>query len=145
MKTRIIYFLIIICWACTSSESKFEAHQTALEQVDPKIKDNYDVIVVIPRAGCTGCIDETTSFFLKHVQQLNQRSLIILTEVGDQKLLKIRLGEAFLESSRVLIDQDNYFTYSGVDSVYPQMIILNDGLIQDVKVFDKQEFEEKYL
>lgn len=92
----------------------------------------YDEIVIIPGAGCTGCISNAERYFLKNVS--NNKKLFVFTYNISQKSLFMRLGRENLIRENVIIDIDDRFYVSHHhDNIYPYIIIIDDGRIIAVK------------
>ena len=108
----------------------------------PSFLSNYRCIVLIPNSGCSGCVQEAEDYFLQH--QNNKDVLFIFTNFPSQKTLTIKLGKDSLTQSNVWLDNDNSFYYPEyVESIYPCVIFLKEGVIDylanlDELLIDKQ-------
>ena len=99
-----------------------------------QIKTNY--ILVVPRAGCGGCISDATFFVVKNKSRLKGDLTIVFTGVGDKKLLAVELGSSFLKNKQVKIDEKNYFLAPEIASSYPTLISIGpEDQINYVKDF----------
>jgi hypothetical protein len=86
------------------------------------IESNINEIIVIPRAGCTGCIDEVVTHLIKRLDSL-KNTKIVFTDIEGIKELKIRLGERCYHPA-IYLDTSNVFYEAGkLQSIYPQRFI----------------------
>jgi hypothetical protein len=96
--------------------------------------DQYDLIVLIPGSGCTGCITQAEDYFLRNVQ--NERIKFILTKNHSNKGLSIRLGKSNLRRNNVWIDQgDVFYLEEYEERIYPMVISIRDGRIDKIANF----------
>lgn len=78
----------------------------------------YDSIVIMPRVGCTSCIHKSESFLKKYID--NNKVLFVFTRIGNEKKLKIEIGNDILSRKNVVIDRNNAFVKSTYEeSSYP--------------------------
>lgn len=77
----------------------------ALEQNVNFKKGVFTHIVVIPGAGCEGCISESESFFKKNT---NKNIYFVFTKISSLKVLRLKFGEK-LNSKNVYIDLEKLF------------------------------------
>ena len=82
---------------------------------------NPQTIYVIPRTGCSTCIDGAIEYSKKYVNS-NGNNLVVFTDIMGAKELRIRLGDFYFHPS-VYIDTFNYFFKPGSnDVIYPQIM-----------------------
>ena len=79
-----MFFLLFI--SCKEKTEEIEKNflSKSLEQID--IPMNYQWIVIIPGAGCHGCIQEGELFMKRNIE--NQNILYILTKTSSVKILQ---------------------------------------------------------
>jgi hypothetical protein len=97
-----------------------------------------DTILVIPRAGCTGCIDEVVDFVLKNLDSLDGYK-IVFTDIEGLKELKIRLG-SFYSNNRIYVDTNNVFYKPGsLVSIYPLKLVRVERSTFSYKIFQPKK------
>ncbi|MGW8121386.1 hypothetical protein ACV07N_01905 [Roseivirga echinicomitans] len=85
-------------------------------------------LVIIPNAGCDGCISSAESFIIQNLS--NYPNLFIaFTSIGSEKGLRIRTGSDIFNHERTIIDNQNYFYQDSLKSVYPQVVYLDTGIV----------------
>ncbi|WP_177181181.1 hypothetical protein [Parapedobacter koreensis] len=82
-----------------------------------KSKSDYTRILVIPNAGCTGCISRAESFFLE--QYNDQKILFIFTLISDIKLFESGRIGPYISNDNVIVDQRGQLPKLGFHSQYP--------------------------
>jgi len=83
---------------------------------------NVDTIYLIPRAGCTGCINDATTTALKNINN-TKNTKIVFTGIEGKKELKILLGEN-IRNPNIFLDTANiFFTLYDKNSIYPHKLI----------------------
>ncbi len=108
--------------------------------------ENIKLVVVIPNAGCNGCVGSTQSFVIdKMVEGDLKDSVVIWTDINDFKRLKLLLGShnKILNHPNVIIDKQNEFKNMGFVSFYPEVIFFTQGEIKS-RTFLKPENPEVY-
>lgn len=124
----IVSFLLVSC----SNE-----YETAIaKKVEKYFGDNltqYDEVVIIPGAGCTGCISNAENYFKNYVN--NDRYMFVFTYFISKKSLFMRLGQDNLVRDNVLIDSSDYFYVPhNHDNIYPYIVKVDDGQIVGVRL-----------
>lgn len=127
--------------ACMSNEEKAmqkvdAAFQRATSQFAVAKEKNSSIYIVIPRAGCGGCISDAELFMqqtLRKSDPIAARLRFVLTDFGSEKTLKVRFGELF-KDKRVVLDKDGIFSGEpSLKSIYPTIFFL-DGTGKVIKV-----------
>lgn len=139
----IVFVLILTTCACSQNSKSDEFEQAYMALTNSVKTENYKYSLIIPRAGCSGCIGRATSFVIKNNEQI-KNTLIVFTKVDDKKLLKIQLGEV-LHNQNILIDDSNLLSATKTSSIYPQLITLDHGKILFKEDFDEQKHAKKIL
>ncbi|HJD10966.1 MAG TPA: hypothetical protein H9922_07430 [Candidatus Phocaeicola caecigallinarum] len=106
---RILYGLLIVVMSMMSScrpEGYLTMVQKELADVEGFDYKDYSFLVIIPDAGCTGCISEAVNFFL-HNQ--DDRIFFIFTNVFSMKDFRLRMGEGIQNKKNIYVDTDNDF------------------------------------
>lgn len=128
MMRNILWVIILIMSACSSLPDG-----TAIRELENWLQqhDNaYSYCVIIPGAGCEGCISNSEDL----VKEYSGRSdiLFVFTRIETLKLLKYKLGEQVSSSHNLIYDVDNRFEEieEGIDNIYPVVcFIKNDKVI----------------
>jgi len=139
-----LLYVLLICAGCKSSsttDARFESLNTALENTltDSQLEKSTHCII-IPKSGCGGCIDEAILFLKPRIDSLKNVE-IVFSGIADRKLLKLVVGEAFLQKANVHIDSLNHFQDLKLLSVYPQLVTLTDGKATSLKELDSHSAE----
>lgn len=134
-----ILALLILFVSCSGGNKNSGLYKNALNN---NHIENQKFVVVVPGAGCGGCISNATYFLVNNVGKIKDGVTIIFTGVMDKKLLKNEVGEDFLKKSNVKIDENNYFLAPEIVSNYPQVISFkgNDGEIDKIENFDENTY-----
>lgn len=139
----LLYCVIVFGCKTNNNENKILVNKIA-ELVPFNILKNKKVVILIPRAGCTGCIDGVTKFVYDKKDSLDN-ILVIFTGVIDKKLLQINTDSAFLNHKNVIIDNDNLFMKENTRSLYPRVFYLDSKRIQQLGDFDPHEYSVRRL
>lgn len=128
-----VALLSMICVCCNNKNYSSEISKAIKNNLnDLKL---YDMIVVLPGSGCTGCINGAERFFLENVG--NEKIKFILTYNTSKKNLFLRLGKDNVTQQNVFIDDKDIFYLNGCqERIYPMAIILEDGEIVKVDMLD---------
>lgn len=137
----IVLFFSILEIACQSlSENNQLEKYLETKGVNRQI---FDFAVIIPRAGCSGCISKAENFFLDYQKQSNnsKRIAFIFTKFESKKLLRLKFGKDLTERQNVFFDKENeiskLLTY---DDQYPVLIKFQSLGIEIIQESDKTSF-----
>ncbi len=115
----ILLAISLFAIGCHDVKFSFENSDSFQLPQDLKGFENIQDIIVIPRAGFTGCIDEVVNYVLNRLDSM-QNTKVVFTSIEGLKELKIKLGER-INHSVVYLDTDNIFFRPGaLQSIYPQ-------------------------
>ena len=136
MKSK--FLIIIACLLATYTNGckpdYFSAMADKIEQQFGNELAKYENIVIIPGAGCTGCISEAEVFFVRNIQ--NERIKFILTRIISHKEMALRLGKENITKENVLIDEkDTFYLWGYQDKIYPVVAFVENGKISNVQMF----------
>lgn len=115
--------------SCSSSKSPaIDALENWLDSHD----NNYSYCVIIPGAGCEGCI-LGTEFFVKRYYGRSD-ILFIFTRIETLKLLKHKLGQETVNSDNVIFDVDNEFetVKQGTNNIYPTVCKIKEDKVEKI-------------
>ncbi|TAE19804.1 MAG: hypothetical protein EAZ95_00935 [Bacteroidetes bacterium] len=127
-----IFCLLFILVGCTSVETK-ERKLLAEVVQDITKKDmlpNIRAYILIPNAGCDGCISTAEQFMIDNIKKYSDVQFI-LTGIGSKKLYKNRFG-ALLQNPKVLSDYQNLAGANNLHSIYPKIFYMNNGQITKI-------------
>lgn len=120
-------FLFLLFISCKEKTEEIEKNflRKSLEQID--IPMNYQWIVIIPGAGCHGCIQEGELFMKRNIE--NQNILYILTKTSSVKILQQKTGIHLSEYSNVYLDTKKQFDIPTDNAIYPCIVELKNGKV----------------
>lgn len=99
----------------------------------------YDQLVLIPNEGCTGCISDASTYFIKNLNE-NHKTLIIYTKINDLKVFKLRFPEYFLKLKNVIIDSTNFLS-NDRELVYPEFYTLKSNTIETKEILQRKHYQ----
>ncbi|MEC7752441.1 hypothetical protein [Roseivirga sp. UBA1976] len=125
-----VFLLLILTISCSSNKN--QEVQSELEHLVNNQGfhglTNKQFILVIPRTGCTGCIDTAEEFVMNSSKQYSHRLNILLTDIISMKTLKIKFGES-INNQYWYIDSDDVSTGLLKSTIYPFIIELIDNRV----------------
>ena len=129
MRNYLLYIGLFLLFGCTSGKKN-----TAIGELESWLGEHdndYSYCVIIPGAGCEGCILNTEYF----AKEYSGRSdiLFIFTRIETLKLLKHKLGKDISLSDNILYDTDNRFELieKGENIIYPVVCHLKKNVVTD--------------
>lgn len=130
---RVIFFLLL-CASCHQKEqtkNKLIWRQLTKLVTEAELK-NKEYLLIIPGAGCQGCINEAVYSIKENADNpIIQRGIIVFTEIIDFKTFRNRVGDQFLAMDNIILDKDNVIFLSETESIYPMIYkIRNDDIIK---------------
>lgn len=129
---RILLFVILGLIACScTNNSSYERLLSSLLEKNIDLQD-YSVVVIIPGAGCTGCISQAEDFFRQ--QMSREDHLFIFTNITSLKTLKLKMENIDIENlDNTIIDKENlYDIQENQECIYPHIAIVENGRIKEV-------------
>ena len=131
LKLAVLFFCSTIILGLTSCNVGYERSIKAL--VDEELNSDlsqYKTVVIIPEAGCTGCISVAEQYFKTNYE--DETILFIFTRIISKKSLELRVGGTDrLHRENVVLDvSDKYFLNEYKESIYPYVLPIEDGKIQ---------------
>lgn len=143
------YLLLGTIVSSCNRKSTFDEENFFINAIDhAQISNSYKWIVIIPGAGCSGCIQEGEFFMKNYVN--NDKILFVLTNLSSLKILQSKTGVKIKEHSNIYIDRDNNFYLPTINSVYPCVIRMEKGRMtkfsfqtpQTTALYDLEQFFE---
>lgn len=130
MYKQIIYlvFINLFLIGCQSPQTKFQQAVTTIEHKNLKL-ENIKFIIIIPEAGCAGCISNIEEFY---TQNSNNESLFfIFSNIMSQKMLKSKLQ---INNSNTFLDIENKLMecYPEEKKIYPCILEFEEGKIKNI-------------
>lgn len=122
--------LLILIISCTKEESQEELLLNGLEQAGISLADK-EAVLIIPGAGCDGCISGAQYFVIDNLDSLRQFA-VIFTGIGSKKALKVQLGEHTFWHKSVYIDSADWVYLPEITDVYPTIAYLGDLKIDSI-------------
>jgi hypothetical protein len=132
---RNIFLLAIILFGCSKQQEWDQIEMTLYDVMGRKTAEQAKKIFLIPKVGCGGCIDNAVLFVKENIKVLGDVH-IIFTGIEDLKLLKLSLGSEIYTLNNIYIDKNRAFENFKEVSIYPKIIIMDEGRIKDIKTFD---------
>lgn len=110
--------------SCIDKEKKYiNKTISKLNNIPLFSTSKYNYVIIIPGAGCSGCISEAESFFLENK---NDSIFFVFTKTNSIKHLKLRIGES-IKKNNMHIDHDNIFLHYDINkNLYPLIFNLKD-------------------
>jgi hypothetical protein len=107
----------------------------------PNEGQTYKAYLVIPGAGCDGCISNAEKLMQVNIDRYDIR--FIFTKIESQKILALKIGRNNLLSKNVFLDQENKILslFEGRDINYPFVLYLNGNKITGFSEFTPQYSE----
>ena len=130
MKTKVIICIslcltLISLSSCGTKEEQQYADKviSLLRGKGVETKD-FTHVVIIPGAGCGGCISEAEHFFQEYRKE---SMLFVFTKIYSEKELRLRLG-SHLDGKNVLIDKEQLYIADKEEiNIYPIIIDIRDA------------------
>lgn len=132
-KVSIVFlFLSIFTFGCSNKNSVFdridEQFKLSLKTLIKSDKISANIYMVIPRAGCSGCISDAESYMMKSIEDSTNNRFIkfILTDFDSEKILRARFG-ALYKSNMLILDPNNIFkSNKSLSSIYPTIYFFDE-------------------
>ncbi|MBX2961065.1 MAG: hypothetical protein KF687_01060 [Cyclobacteriaceae bacterium] len=141
----LVLFLVAIPNIECSNNKNIDIERTLTVLLSPHILQHTNYVIVIPNAGCGGCIDSAVKFVTSNIDRFDNIQVIFTGHI-DKKLLKLRLGQAFLERENVSIDEEEIFMSQDINTSYPHVIKLKNGKVLQIREMNTEmKFKEALL
>lgn len=137
MKTITLFLICILgLTACTKSYEQMFVDFVTRELPN---RNQYSHYIIIPGAGCEGCISGTEYFVKENYQRAD--ILYIFTNIESVKILKFKLGKDLIESSNVIIDTENKFNRptNDVNSIYPMILAFENNKVTQISYVSPED------
>jgi hypothetical protein len=137
-KTVIVFSLSVLCLftACHKKDKRLNAIDKDLNAVLSRNEiSSANFCIIVPRTGCGGCIDNATTYVKINLPRLSHTEAIF-TGIIDKKQLSLEVGDDFLKKQNVHLDTNNVFRDLEIQSIYPQVIKIQNGNSVAIKELD---------
>ena len=135
MGKQLVYFFLFLSGIYSrksEKDSKIEVLSKSVLHLIENKGDCFNRVIVIPNAGCNGCITFAESFYKKNYKR--EDLFFVFTNIISLKLLKLKLNINITKQPNVFVDANNIFSqYNG--AIYPVSILYNceDQEINSIK------------
>ncbi|SFF09088.1 hypothetical protein SAMN04488541_101581 [Thermoflexibacter ruber] len=128
-------FWVIILLLIFSCKNRQEVLQENFEKTLRLMHNNnisqYKAYLVIPNAGCEGCISSAERFVIDNIKQENDL-MVIFTKINSMKILKLKIKEV-INSPNIIFDKDNLMYSNHVESIYPMIFYVKNSQISNME------------
>jgi len=136
----IIVILLFYTFGCSIKNKTKLVFQEKISQIRTKEDlKKIETILVIPGAGCPGCVSSAEQF-VKDVIDQSDNLLVIFTAFHSRKILKMKLGIE-LEIPKFHLDEENIFNMDATYSFYPTIYYLKNGNVTDFEYSDPNNYD----
>ena len=116
--TLVIFMVVFSC-----QRDKFKGLEKSISYLEQKNIDHcISRIIIIPNAGCNGCITIAENFYKQHFHRKDL--FFIFTNISSLKLLKLKLNIDLAAQENTYIDAENRFSQHR-NAMYPVSILYN--------------------
>lgn len=137
-----LYFLICILICSISCNNDLNIFYTNELFDNIPNKKGFEYIVIIPNAGCPGCITNAEEFLKK--KKNSTKYYFILTNYTSTKSLKLKLGTDVMSYRNVFLDSLNkFYAANSKESIYPISLQIKEDQIQYVFAGMPDELNEE--
>lgn len=118
--------LVAFCVSCKNANSSLDVPFLSGNL------SNVNFILVVPDAGCNGCISEAEKFVVQNCKTL-KNVLFVFTNIKSKKQLKLRVGDSVYYHPMVIIDTINKYADNSSNNIYPKIFYLQKGNVEKVE------------
>jgi hypothetical protein len=130
---HLILYVGFCATACSEKVEERELESFIGESLMKKVNiDRLKTIMVIPNAGCNGCISEAEYFVSENALILQDRLFTVFTDVMSEKNLRLRIGKEVVESPHAFVDSYRQIQHEELISIYPSILYIKKGLVERV-------------
>lgn len=129
---KILATILVICilCCCSKSSSELEFIKQSFNSNGITFDKHVKKCIIIPEGGCGGCIASGITFIKDNIDFFSseqQDNLVIFTNIYSLKILKRNFEEDEWYNLNKIVDTDNLYTLTGDNSIYPLILILDNG------------------
>ena len=127
----LLIILIVFTSACEKKSRSVSDIEFAMKISGKESYSQKEVILIVPNAGCEGCVTEAENFIMNYIStELNWQ--VVFTQISSKKTLKLKLGEDIYHHENVYIDSSNHFYQNSLISLFPTVVYTSNGEIKEV-------------
>jgi hypothetical protein len=131
MKKILVIIIAFCCNSCNKSDL-YSFYSNGLISDFPNDR-NFEYYIIIPHAGCPGCITTAEDLLLHNKN--SSKYFFIITNFTSKKSLVLKLGKDIMDCNNVILDSlNNYYAKSFKENIYPISILLEKNRIQRITV-----------
>lgn len=130
-KTFLFVITLVVLSNCQSQNSRLDELQALFQHNEINSLLDHQTVVVIPNAGCKGCITVAENFVKNNIDSLKDIRYVF-TGIKSSKLLKFKMSEYVFRHQNVYLDLEGHLYNSGQIGLYPLIISITDGKITSV-------------
>jgi hypothetical protein len=129
-KYKLIALLALSSFGCGTKGSSPVMESLHKLNVKPLVANQ--AYLVVPNAGCDGCITYAEDFIKNNTQQY-PNLIYILTRISSPKILKLKFGD-ILQNKNVILDTASVFVYPEQDkNIYPAILYTRNDEIEKIE------------
>ncbi len=130
-----IYFVTLILLLCACSKTPEDVLVEFMkEKTQVKDLNKIKACIVLPNAGCDGCISGAERFIIKNLEKFSEDLAVVLINYQSKKMLKSRMGENIYTHKHFLLDEERTLYHASVADIYPVVYYLEKGSIKNKQV-----------
>ncbi len=136
MKKYLFFLALLLIGSCQNC-SNSNVNDSSMRLIESF--EYYDLlknktILVIPNAGCEGCITSAESFTVENFE-ISNKIAFVFTNISSTKILKGKLGADVYFHQNVYIDSLNHFYSGELMNIYPVILYQkNNRVVKTVEV-----------
>ena len=130
MKNILIFIIIILLTGTIPGCNKNRDEKAFLSSLRDSVSLSPDVVVLVPRTGCGGCITYTEEFIEKNVK--DSRILFVLGNIVSERLLRERIGNIQNNTNVIVLNSSDQL-FGRIIKQYPRIIYLNNWKIKKIE------------
>ena len=125
--------LCVLTIACQTADKSKGIEQILVNITGKESIEKSHAIVVIPNAGCNGCISNTEYYMTKNIA--DKSIIFIATGSSSRKILRMRFGVKILNQPNFYIDSLNTLQQegAGLKNMYPAIIFIRNGRVEQIE------------
>ena len=128
---RMILLLSVIIISCQGN-NLYSFYSNGLLKNIPNC-NNFEYYIIIPNAGCPGCITNAEDFLVKNLN--SSKYFFIITNYSSKKALLQKFNRDILNSKNIVLDTTNiYFASRYKESNYPISILLEGNMVKKITI-----------
>lgn len=120
-----LVFAFVLSFICSCSKTQNEQLQSELNHLESyqafEDLNEKQFLLVLPRTGCTGCIDSAEEFIINDSKRYSNSLNVLLTDIISFKTVKIKFGTN-VNNPNWYIDSEDFSNGIIKSTIYPIII-----------------------